>query len=131
MAGCRFDCGPGFEQILFWGRARLHLYCCDKHSCPSTGRYNRFTSSILPDFNDIIGKKLYRLGVDIYCPGSPHWCGFPAMCLVWDQEHVLKGRRDLMAYSEYWNPKNEMLPREDLQALQLLKLRRLCDSAYT
>jgi phenylacetate-CoA ligase len=35
-----------------------------------------------------------------------------------------------MAYSEYWNPKNETLPREDLQALQLLKLRRLCEWAY-
>jgi phenylacetate-CoA ligase len=35
-----------------------------------------------------------------------------------------------MAYSAYWNPKNEMLPREDLQALQLLKLRRLCEWAY-
>jgi phenylacetate-CoA ligase len=34
-----------------------------------------------------------------------------------------------MAYSEYWNPKNETLPREDLQRLQLLKLRRLCDWA--
>ncbi len=36
-----------------------------------------------------------------------------------------------MAYSEYWNPKNETLPREELQALQLLKLRRLCEWAYT
>jgi len=35
-----------------------------------------------------------------------------------------------MAYSEYWNPKNETLAREDLQALQLLKLRRLCEWAY-
>jgi phenylacetate-CoA ligase len=35
-----------------------------------------------------------------------------------------------MAYSEYWNPKNETLPREELQALQLLKLRRLCEWAY-
>ncbi|HEY7127561.1 MAG TPA: AMP-binding protein [Ktedonobacterales bacterium] len=35
-----------------------------------------------------------------------------------------------MAYSEYWNPKNETLPREDLQALQLLKLRRFCEWAY-
>jgi phenylacetate-CoA ligase len=32
--------------------------------------------------------------------------------------------------SEYWNPKNETLPRERLQALQLLKLRRLCEWAY-
>ncbi|MEO6891078.1 MAG: phenylacetate--CoA ligase family protein, partial [Ktedonobacteraceae bacterium] len=36
-----------------------------------------------------------------------------------------------MAYSEYWNPKNETLPREDLQTLQFLKLRRLCEWAYT
>ena len=35
-----------------------------------------------------------------------------------------------MAYSEYWNPKNETLPREELQKLQLLKLRRLCEWAY-
>ena len=34
-----------------------------------------------------------------------------------------------MAYSEYWNPKNETLPREDLQRLQLHKLRRLCEWA--
>lgn len=36
-----------------------------------------------------------------------------------------------MAYSEYWNPKNETLPREQLQALQLAKLRRMCDWAYS
>ncbi len=35
-----------------------------------------------------------------------------------------------MAYSEFWNPKNETLPREQLQALQLFKLRRLCEWAY-
>jgi phenylacetate-CoA ligase len=35
-----------------------------------------------------------------------------------------------MAYSEYWNPKNETLPREELQALQLLKLRRMSEWAY-
>ncbi len=35
-----------------------------------------------------------------------------------------------MAYSEYWNPKNETLPREDIQALQLFKLRRFCEWAY-
>ena len=35
-----------------------------------------------------------------------------------------------MAYSEYWNPKNETLPREELRSLQLLKLRRMCDWAY-
>lgn len=35
-----------------------------------------------------------------------------------------------MAYSEYWNPKNETLPRADLQALQLLKLRRMCEWTY-
>jgi phenylacetate-CoA ligase len=35
-----------------------------------------------------------------------------------------------MAYSEFWNPKNETLPREELQSLQLLKLRRMCEWAY-
>ena len=35
-----------------------------------------------------------------------------------------------MAYSDFWNPKHETLPREELQALQLLKLRRLCEWAY-
>ena len=35
-----------------------------------------------------------------------------------------------MAYSEFWNPKNETLPRDQLQALQLLKLCRLCEWAY-
>ncbi|MGQ0569680.1 MAG: phenylacetate--CoA ligase family protein [Armatimonadota bacterium] len=35
-----------------------------------------------------------------------------------------------MAYSEYWNPKNETMPRDQLQALQLLKLRRLCEWAH-
>ncbi|TMD87150.1 MAG: phenylacetate--CoA ligase [Chloroflexi bacterium] len=35
-----------------------------------------------------------------------------------------------MPYTEYWNPKNETLPREQLQALQLRKLRRLCEWAY-
>lgn len=35
-----------------------------------------------------------------------------------------------MAYSAYWNPKNETLPRDDLRALQLYKLRRLCEWAY-
>src|SRR4051794_2010090 len=35
-----------------------------------------------------------------------------------------------MAYSAYWNPKNETRPREELQALQLYKLRRLCEYAY-
>ena len=30
---------------------------------------------------------------------------------------------------EYWNPKNETLPRADLERLQLLKLRRLCERA--
>jgi len=34
-----------------------------------------------------------------------------------------------MAYSEYWNPKNETMPREQLEQLQLLKLRRMCDWA--
>jgi phenylacetate-CoA ligase len=35
-----------------------------------------------------------------------------------------------MAYSEYWNPKNETMPREQVQQLQLLKLRRMCEWAY-
>jgi phenylacetate-CoA ligase len=35
-----------------------------------------------------------------------------------------------MVYSAYWNPKNETMPRADLQALQLVKLRRLCEWAY-
>jgi phenylacetate-CoA ligase len=34
-----------------------------------------------------------------------------------------------MGYSEYWNPKNETMPREDLRALQLYKLRRMCEWA--
>jgi phenylacetate-CoA ligase len=32
--------------------------------------------------------------------------------------------------SEYWNPKNETLPRANLRALQHLKLKRLCEWAY-
>jgi phenylacetate-CoA ligase len=36
----------------------------------------------------------------------------------------------LSGYPEYWNPKNETLPREQLHALQLLKLRRLCEWAW-
>lgn len=32
--------------------------------------------------------------------------------------------------SEYWNPKNETLPRASLRALQHVKLRRLCEWAY-
>jgi phenylacetate-CoA ligase len=35
-----------------------------------------------------------------------------------------------MAQSAYWNPKNETLPRADLERLQLLKLRRLAQWAY-
>jgi phenylacetate-CoA ligase len=35
-----------------------------------------------------------------------------------------------MAYSPYWNPKNETMPREDLKRLQLIKLRRMADWAY-
>ena len=35
-----------------------------------------------------------------------------------------------MAYSDFWNPKHETLPREELEALQLLKLRHLCEWAY-
>jgi len=33
-------------------------------------------------------------------------------------------------YSEYWNPKNETLPREELRNLQLYKLRAFCEWAY-
>ncbi len=32
--------------------------------------------------------------------------------------------------SPYWNPKNETMPRQALQALQLIKLRRLCAFAF-
>jgi len=35
-----------------------------------------------------------------------------------------------MAYSPYWNPKNETMAREDLHALQLHKLRRMVEWAY-
>jgi phenylacetate-CoA ligase len=35
-----------------------------------------------------------------------------------------------MAHSEYWNPKNETLPRDELKGLQLVKLRRLCEWAW-
>ena len=35
-----------------------------------------------------------------------------------------------MEYSEYWNPKNETLPRAELHALQFLKLRRTCEWAW-
>lgn len=34
------------------------------------------------------------------------------------------------ADSEYWNPKNELMPRADLQRLQLVKLRRQVEWAY-
>jgi phenylacetate-CoA ligase len=34
------------------------------------------------------------------------------------------------AEGEYWNPKNEALPREQLDALRLQKLRSLCEWAY-
>ena len=36
-----------------------------------------------------------------------------------------------MVYSPYWNPKNETMPRPELQRLQLIKLKRLVDFAYT
>jgi phenylacetate-CoA ligase len=36
-----------------------------------------------------------------------------------------------MAYSEYWNPKNETMPRAELQKLQLIKLQRMCEWAYS
>jgi phenylacetate-CoA ligase len=35
-----------------------------------------------------------------------------------------------MVYADYWNPKNETLPRDELKALQVLKLRRMADWAY-
>jgi len=35
-----------------------------------------------------------------------------------------------MAYSPYWNPKNETMARDDLHALQLYKLRRMVAWAY-
>lgn len=34
-----------------------------------------------------------------------------------------------MGYSEYWNPKNETLPREQLEQLRLYKLQRMCEWA--
>jgi phenylacetate-CoA ligase len=34
-----------------------------------------------------------------------------------------------MAYSEYWNPKHETMPREQIEQLQLAKLRRLAEYA--
>jgi phenylacetate-CoA ligase len=34
------------------------------------------------------------------------------------------------SYSPYWNPKNETLPRDELRALQLYKLRNLSEWAY-
>jgi phenylacetate-CoA ligase len=35
-----------------------------------------------------------------------------------------------MPYSEYWNPKHETMPREQIQQLQLFKLRRMAEYAY-
>ena len=35
-----------------------------------------------------------------------------------------------MAYSQYWNPKNETMPREQLGQLQLAKLKRQVEWAY-
>lgn len=35
-----------------------------------------------------------------------------------------------MAYSEYWNSKNETMPRKQLEQLQLTKLQRMCEWAY-
>jgi phenylacetate-CoA ligase len=35
-----------------------------------------------------------------------------------------------MPYSEYWNPKNETMPRDEIEQLQLVKLRRMCEYAY-
>jgi phenylacetate-CoA ligase len=34
-----------------------------------------------------------------------------------------------MGHSDYWNPKNETLPREQLERLQLYKLQRMCEWA--
>src|SRR6266571_1052750 len=50
--------------------------------------------------------------------------------MVTNDYFLRRRRKNAMAYSEYWNPKNETLPREELQALQLLKLGRMCDWAY-
>ena len=33
-------------------------------------------------------------------------------------------------YSEYWNPKHETMPREEIEQLQRAKLRRLSAWAY-
>lgn len=33
-------------------------------------------------------------------------------------------------YSDFWNPKHETMPREQIERLQLVKLRRMCDYAY-
>ncbi len=35
-----------------------------------------------------------------------------------------------MAYTEYWNPKTETMPRDQLERLQLIKLQRMCEWAY-
>ncbi|MEO5952202.1 MAG: AMP-binding protein, partial [Chloroflexia bacterium] len=35
-----------------------------------------------------------------------------------------------MPYSEYWNPKNETMPRHEIEQLQLVKLRRMSEYAY-
>lgn len=35
-----------------------------------------------------------------------------------------------MPYSEYWNPKNETMPRSEIEQLQLVKLRRMSEYAY-
>ena len=35
-----------------------------------------------------------------------------------------------MADSQYWNPKTETMPQDDLRRLKLLKLRRLCEWAH-
>jgi phenylacetate-CoA ligase len=47
-----------------------------------------------------------------------------------ESDRFKKGRKSVMAYPDYWNPKNETLPRAELQGLQLLKLQRLCTWAY-
>jgi phenylacetate-CoA ligase len=42
----------------------------------------------------------------------------------------MSGEEKPMALSPYWNPKNETMPREDLRALQLVKLQRMVAWAY-
>src|SRR5712692_3814521 len=50
--------------------------------------------------------------------------------MVANDYFLRRRRKNVMAYSEYWNPKKETLPRAELQALQRLKLGRMCEWAY-